>query len=888
MKKHTIIKDVGGLQALDLKLTDIELLAIDTETNGLKFWRDIIIGVSLAYNSDEGFYIPFLEWVPDKDSGKERNRKKEGIFTQYETGSFRCLWSNNKYPEQVSSTEYQPPKFIKDYFKKWFLKPEVHILMHNAPFDVLMFDFNYGIDLTHKIFCDTTLLKHIIDENTSCSLKETAIQWQNDLGFNADRQANEEQIEMGKSVVKNGGKFTKIEKSIWRADLDVLGKYAAADSYLTFGLFEVGMQKFTKDYTQEHYKWFFEDEVMPLCKEVVIPMKKHGVRVDIEYFTKLSQDTINKMNQLEDTILEEITPYLDTFSLGASLDDSVNTRNIVDKIIELEGLTYPIKSSKGIEKESLDKGVIKKLYKSDPHWLWGYILGLDEIRYSEERMLDLKRQIYLAKTGQRHRFNISSDMHLRWLFCTRLGHSAKDLPQTDSATKDKIIPSMKAEVLKSHFLNKYSFIKPLLLFKKLQKLHSTYIEPILRLHNNGWLHMDMMQNGTVSGRFACRGGFNLQTLPKAEELDRCSKCESKNVTLENQFPLVGDLKCNDCGHVEEDLICSSAIKFGFIAPEGHKIVNADYSSLEPRCFSFMSGDQKLKDVYQQDLDLYSKVYIDMEDKTGKYSANPKDPNYLKKVDNAKRTMMKPVVLSIPYGARAYQVAKLMGFRKTVINKKGEVVEFVDIDKGEELRQKYLNTYPKLRNFIDEQTNQALTRGYVETIIGRRRHFKYTTEIFNKLRHLNMNYEEFLDMSYKKVREELNGKPGFKAEDFVKLSKKCGFNLNDDNGEPRDWTFVRGVFSNELNNSCNMVIQGLAAHITNMAMLEMQRAFIREGLSSKVCLTVHDEITVYAKDDEAEITAMILQFYMENNKYTKLVDIPMVAEPVICTNLKDSK
>lgn len=95
---------------------------------------------------------------------------------------------------------------------------------------------------------------------------------------------------------------------------------------------------------------------------------------------------------------------------------------------------------------------------------------------------------------------------------------------------------------------------------------------------------------------------------------------------------------------------------------------------------------------------------------------------------------------------------------------------------------------------------------------------------------------------------------------------------------------------DLNNAKNHPIQGLAGHITNMGMLTTQRAFRNNGLDAWVALQVHDEITCYAREDQAELAKDCLQKGMEENIYTLPLkaDVVMIAEPVICDNLKDSK
>jgi len=399
--------------------------------------------------------------------------------------------------------------------------------------------------------------------------------------------------------------------------------------------------------------------------------------------------------------------------------------------------------------------------------------------------------------------------------------------------------------------------------------------------------MNWNQGGTISGRFSCWGGYNLQTLPKVEEIDKCPECGSNEVSEEHDIEVLATVSCLKCDYREEGILCSSAIKKGFIAPEGMKIVNADYSSLEPRCFAFVSGDEKLKEVYWNNLDLYSKVYCDMLDPHGEYSPDPTADNYLKKAYKKGRDMIKPVVLGIAYGARDWQTAHLMDLKTTKIIK-GEKKEVVDVEKGRYYRSLYLDTYPDLRKYMEKMEIEAITNGFVETLVGRRRHFKFTVLVTELLYKAGLSIEQFLDMRSKELdKQEVNE---VMTEKTLKwLSKACDFNYYDEKKDAfRTWGFIQYMYSNELNNSKNVPIQGLAAHITNMGMLETTRKFKEKGLNAWVCLQVHDEIASYALIEEAEEAATLQKDGMENNKYAKLLDIAMIAEPIICDNLKESK
>lgn len=887
--KYNIISTVEDLERLDNHLMDgsipkFNLMSYDTETNGLDLFKTVLIGFSLSTDSKSGFYVPLLNWIPDEKSEKVRSidKVKRKIFTD---GQFQCVWTGAYYPENVTPAQYKIPDFIIAYIKRWFTP--VNLIMHNAPFDVNHTWVNTGIDLTDNVLIDTALIAHIINENSPNALKAVATEWKHELGFDPYVDAAMEQKELGETIIRNGGTYNARTKHIWRGRPYEVGKYACADTFLTFGVYEVAIEKFSNEFGDEGLEWFFEKEVMPVCKEVVIPMKRRGVYVDVPYFTQLQKENEIELNKLEDKIQEIILPNLDGFDIGESMDEAVSNQRLVKRIIQLEGLSLPKKFDKktNTEKETLSKPVVKKLYQTNPHWIWAYILGEDEIKYPEAKLLKIRADLYKEVLGRRYRFNIKSDAHLRWLFCDKLGFDKTKLPQTDSATKANPIPSMAAEVLEEHMLKKFPWVKKLLLYKRLQKLQSTYIEPAVELNLNGWLFMDMKQNGTISGRFSCSGGFNLQTLPKVEELDKCFKkeCKSKKVVVTYPIPLLANMKCPDCGHEELDVICPSAIKRGFIAPPGYKIMNADYSSLEPRCFAYVSGDKKLKQVYWDNLDLYSKVYCDM--------MKEKYVNLKEAGRNKERDMVKPVVLGVPYGARGPQVANLMDLRKKKRFKDRDTRKWVeknvlDVDKGWEYRDLYLETYPDLHGYMGRQENDSITKGYVTTLIGRRRHFEYAPFIYELISAHDVSVDEFLDANYGELQKHSPGL-GLSREGLELFCKKYKLDFAEVM-EKGAWSFVREKFKNEYNNSKNFPIQGLAGHICNRGMLDTTRFFRKAKLDAWVFLQVHDEVSCYVKIEQAELALPLQKKGMEDNEFAKLIDIPMIANPIICDNLKDSK
>ncbi len=895
VEKYNYINTIDKLKQLDSYLMEdnkprFNLMAVDTETNGLLLYRSTIIGFSLSVNEREGFYCPLMEWIPDPKSLKTKsfNKKKYDIYVD---GHFKCVWTGKIYPEFVKPNEYEMPEFIPMFVQRWFSC--TNLIMHNAPFDINMIFACMGVDITNALLMDTSLLSHILNENSPNGLKRVAKEYKDELGIDPNQMANQEQIEMAHSVLINGGKVSKAmnAESVWRADPLIQCKYASADTFLTFGVYLVLMQKYITEFGEDRLKWLFEDEVMPLCKENVVEMKRRGVYIDAPYFNKLNVETKNKMNELEDQIIKKINHLVIDFPLGKSIEEELNQTAIVKYIAELENLKLPQKFDKKEDKykDSLAKAVVTKHYNENPHWLWGYVIGEDEIKYSDAKLESVKKDLYAIRVGRRYRFNIGSDDHLRWLFFTKLQNNDKHIEKTDTG-----LTSVKAEVLESEFKEKYDWVKDLLLFKKLKKFLTSYIRPAVNLHLNGWLYMDMKQNGTISGRFACSGGLNLQTLPQVEEIHECYKCKSTNVEHNYQIELLVDMKCKDCGEEFHNIICPSAIKKGFPAPPGYKIVSADFSSLEPRCFAFMSGDDRIKDVYRKELDLYSKVFCDMFDDVNEFSPDPKAPNFLKKVNKKARNMTKPIVLSIPYGATAYQVAALLNKKKIIKNKFGQEREVFDVEYGQYIIDKYLSTYDKLANYMIDMDNQALTKGFIDSLCGRRRHFEFTVPVFNLLQEKRVDINTFIHTHSDKMEKtdfSISLKNGdhlaLNNEELKEICKKIGLNYFTikDKGA---WNFIKNQLKQELNNAKNWPIQTLAGHITNRAMLDTGRKFRANNIDGWIALQIHDEILTYVKIEQAELGSNLLKSGMEDNIFTRKLDVPMIAEPTICDNIKDAK
>lgn len=271
-----------------------------------------------------------------------------------------------------------------------------------------------------------------------------------------------------------------------------------------------------------------------------------------------------------------------------------------------------------------------------------------------------------------------------------------------------------------------------------------------------------------------------------------------------------------------------------------KLVAADLNSAEVRIFAHFSGDERLQAVFSKGEDIYSRVGVDVFGRTD-LSAHPDDANFLKKVAPDLRNDTKVFTLAVPYGAEGYQVAASMGY----LDSKGRV----DTARGDKLIDKYLSTYPNLRRYMVKQELMFKKYGYVKNLFGRVRRFDEAHAIYK------MYGDKLLDSMWAK-RNNL--------------------------------VLERKAVKKALNAAKNFPIQSTCASLMNRAMIEMGQWIEQSRVDARILLQVHDELIVDCDESVTEIVREKLKYYMDNNKYAKLLSVPLVANPVVADNLADAK
>ncbi|MBC8190974.1 MAG: DNA polymerase I [Candidatus Marinimicrobia bacterium] len=289
-------------------------------------------------------------------------------------------------------------------------------------------------------------------------------------------------------------------------------------------------------------------------------------------------------------------------------------------------------------------------------------------------------------------------------------------------------------------------------YRQVAKLKSTYTDtlPLLIHEKTGRIHSNFNQTIAATGRLSSTNP-NFQNIPVRTELGR-------------------DIR-----------------KAFRPQSSGWKIIAADYSQIELRLMAQYSKDERLIQAFKNGEDIHTATAAHV------FGTN------LFGVSDDQRRRAKVVNFGIMYGAGPFRMSNEL-----------------EISRGEaaELITNYFNTYPGIRNYLDETIEFARENKFVQTLFGRRRPVPD------------------IDASNRMSRE----------------------------GAERIAT--------------NMPIQGTAADIIKLAMIQVHKRIKAEGLKTKMILQVHDELVFEVPEDEIEALTPLARETMER---TVDLDIPLTVD-----------
>jgi len=319
-----------------------------------------------------------------------------------------------------------------------------------------------------------------------------------------------------------------------------------------------------------------------------------------------------------------------------------------------------------------------------------------------------------------------------------------------ASKKTKTGYSTDAETL-SELSDAHEIIPCILEYRQLTKLKSTYVEGLVKVINPDTGRIHSSFNQTVTATGRISSTEpNLQNIPVRTDMGR-------------------------------------EIRQAFIPEDGFVLVDADYSQIELRVLAHITGDEMLKKAFTEGLDIHamtaSQVFgvpIDM-------------------VTPEMRRRAKAVNFGIVYGIGDFSLAKDIGVTRK------EAARYIE---------GYLSTYPNVRKYMNDIAESAKEKGYVETMLHRKR---YIPELKS---------------------------PNFQVREFGRRV------------------------------ALNTPIQGSAADIIKIAMVRVWRELKEKSLKSRLILQVHDELLVEAAAEELEQVKEIVRRNMES---AVELAVPLIAD-----------
>ena len=332
------------------------------------------------------------------------------------------------------------------------------------------------------------------------------------------------------------------------------------------------------------------------------------------------------------------------------------------------------------------------------------------------------------------------------------------LKLVDKPKKTKTGQYSTAEDVLSYLAKDHQIVADILQWRSANKLQSTYVKALPEEINpkTGRVHTVYNQAVAATGRLSSNQP-NLQNIPIRTERGQ-------------------------------------QVRKAFIPrDEAHVLLAADYSQIELRIIAALSQDPAMVEAFQKGEDIHAATAAKVFGVA------------LDEVSREQRSNAKTVNFGIVYGVSAFGLSQQTNLSRS------EAKELIDA---------YYLTYPKLKAYMNEQVDFAREKGYVETVLGRRRYLK---------------------------------------------------DINSQNA------VVRGAAER---NAVNAPIQGSAADIIKLAMINIHRRLKKEHWESKMLLQVHDELVFDVPKAEVErLTAMV----KEEMESAFTLDVPLVVDVGIGQN-----
>ena len=263
----------------------------------------------------------------------------------------------------------------------------------------------------------------------------------------------------------------------------------------------------------------------------------------------------------------------------------------------------------------------------------------------ETKILKLEQKVQKSAGED---FNLGSPKQLQEILYEKLGLPIiKKTPKGQPSTAESVLQELSMD---------FPIVQDILSYRAISKLKSTYTDKLPKMvnSNTGRVHTSYHQAVTATGRLSSSDP-NLQNIPIRSEEGR-------------------------------------RIREAFIAPDGYKILAADYSQIELRIMAHLSRDQGLMDAFAKGQDIHQATAAEI------FSTN------IDEVTANQRRSAKAINFGLIYGMSAFGLSKQLQITRA------EAQNYIE---------QYFDRYPQVKHYMDETKQSAKKMGYVETVFGRR-------------------------------------------------------------------------------------------------------------------------------------------------------------------------
>ncbi len=259
---------------------------------------------------------------------------------------------------------------------------------------------------------------------------------------------------------------------------------------------------------------------------------------------------------------------------------------------------------------------------------------------------------------------------------------------------------------------------------------------------------------------------------------------------------------------------SRRIRKAFLPEKNWKLLSADYSQIELRILAHLADEEILINAFHKNDDIHSltaRLIFEKEE-----------------ISSDERRVGKTINFGVIYGMGIKKFARSTG---------------VSTPEAKEFLIKYKERYSKIFKFLELQERLALSKGYVKTIFGRKREFKFDKNGLGRL----------------------IGKDPYEID--LQSARRAGMEAQ------------------SLRAAANAPIQGSSADIIKIAMVQLNKKFIEMSVPAKMLLQVHDELLFEIEPDSLEITTKLVKKTMED--CVKL-NVPLLVDIGIGDNWMETK